>query len=156
MEGIKVGDKMPLFGAKDQDGNDFYIQSVVHKKILVIYFYPKDETPGCTKQACSFRDEYKEIKAAGAEVIGISGDSAKSHKKFAQNHQLPYILLSDDDKSIRKLFGVPSAMLGLISARVTYLVDLQGIVQMVYNNMNAAEHTSRAFEAIKKIQKEHS
>jgi peroxiredoxin Q/BCP len=151
MEPIKVGDKMPIFGAKDQDGNDFYIESVLHKKILVIYFYPKDETPGCTKQACSFRDEYQDIKNAGAEVIGISGDSQKSHKKFAENHKLPYILLSDKDKIIRKLFGVPSIMLGLIPGRVTYVVDLKGIVQMVYNSMDASQHIPKSLEAIQKL-----
>ncbi|MFM9989742.1 peroxiredoxin [Flavobacterium sp.] len=151
MEIIKVGDKMPIFGAKDQDGNDFYIESVLHKKILVIYFYPKDETPGCTKQACSFRDEYEDIKNAGAEVIGISGDSTKSHKKFAQNHKLPYTLLSDNDKSIRKLFGVPTMMLGLIPGRVTYVVDLKGIVQMVYNSMDASQHIPKSLEAIQKL-----
>ena len=151
MEILKVGDKMPIFGAKDQDGNDFYIESVLYKKLLVIYFYPKDETPGCTKQACSFRDEYEDIKNAGAEVIGISGDSVKSHKKFAQNHKLPYILLSDNDKSIRKLFGVPTMMLGLIPGRVTYVVDLKGIVQMVYNSMDASQHIPKSLEAIQKL-----
>jgi peroxiredoxin Q/BCP len=151
MEILKVGDKMPIFGAKDQDGNDFYIESVLYKKILVIYFYPKDETPGCTRQACSFRDEYEDIKNAGAEVIGISGDSTKSHKKFAQNHKLPYILLSDSDKSIRKLFGVPSVMLGLIPGRVTYVIDLKGIVKMVYNSMDASQHIPKSLEAIQKL-----
>ena len=151
MEIIKVGDKMPIFGAKDQDGNDFYIESVLYKKIIVIYFYPKDETPGCTKQACSFRDEYEDIKKAGAEVIGISGDSPNSHKKFAQNHKLPYTLLSDKDKSIRKLFGVPSIMLGLIPGRVTYVIDLKGIVQMVYNSMDASQHIPKSLEAIQKL-----
>jgi peroxiredoxin Q/BCP len=151
MQTIKVGDKMPIFGAKDQDGNDFYIESVLYKKILVIYFYPKDETPGCTRQACSFRDEYEDIKNAGAEVIGISGDSTKSHKNFAQNHKLPYKLLSDNDKNIRKLFGVPSIMLGLIPGRVTYVVDLKGIVQMVYDSMDASQHIPKSLEAIQKL-----
>ncbi|HHT9078126.1 peroxiredoxin [Flavobacterium psychrophilum] len=151
MKPIKVGDKMPIFGAKDQDGNNFYIESVLHKKILVIYFYPKDETPGCTKQACSFRDEYEDIKNAGAEVIGISSDSPNSHKKFAQNHKLPYTLLSDNDKNIRKLFGVPSAMLGLIPGRVTYVIDLKGTVRMVYNNLNASQHIPKSLEAIQKL-----
>jgi peroxiredoxin Q/BCP len=151
MQTIKVGDKMPIFGAKDQDGNDFYIESVLYKKILVIYFYPKDETPGCTRQACSFRDEYEDIKNAGAEVVGISGDSSKSHKKFAQNHKLPFTLLSDNDKSIRKLFGVPSVMLGLIPGRVTYVIDLKGIVQMVYDSMDASQHIPKSLEAIQKL-----
>jgi peroxiredoxin Q/BCP len=151
MEGLKVGDELPLFGAKDQNGNDFYIASVLKKKVLVIYFYPKDDTPGCTKQACFFRDQFEEFKDLGAEVIGISGDSVKSHKKFADQYKLPFTLLSDDDKSLRKLFGVPSTVLGLIPGRVTYVVDKNGIVQLVYNSMNAESHFPKVVEIVKRL-----
>lgn len=148
---IKVGDALPLFGAKDQNGDDFYIASVLKKKVLVIYFYPKDDTPGCTKQACFFRDQFEEFKDLGAEVIGISGDSVKSHKKFAEQYKLPFTLLSDDDKSLRKLFGVPSTVLGLIPGRVTYVVDKNGIVQLVYNSMNAESHFPKVVEIVKRL-----
>ncbi|MCG2611224.1 peroxiredoxin [Flavobacterium sp. SM15] len=148
---IKVGDKLPLFGGKDQNGNDFYVASVLGKKVLVIYFYPKDDTPGCTKQACFFRDQYEEFKDLGAEVIGISGDSVKSHKKFSQQYKLPFTLLADSDKSLRKLFGVPSNFLGLIPGRVTYIVDKKGIVQMVFNSMDAESHFPRVLETVKKL-----
>lgn len=148
---IKVGDKMPLFGGKDQNGNDFYVASVLGKKVLVIYFYPKDDTPGCTKQACFFRDQYEEFKDIGAEVIGISGDSVKSHKKFSEQYKLPFTLLADSDKSLRKLFGVPSNFLGLIPGRVTYVVDKQGTVQMVFNSMDAESHFPKVLEAVKKF-----
>lgn len=151
MKELKVGDKMPLFGAKDQNGVDFFVESVLYKKVLVIYFYPKDETPACTKQACSFRDKYQDIKDLGADVIGISGDSQKSHKKFEQNHKLQYILLSDSDKKLRQLFGVPTSLFGLIPGRVTYVIDLNGIVQMVYNSMSDKEHIPRSIKAIKNL-----
>lgn len=151
MKEIKVGDALPLFGGKDQNGNDFYVQSVLHKKVLVIYFYPKDETPGCTKQACFFRDKNEDFKEMGVEVIGISGDSVWSHKKFTQNYQLPYILLSDEDKSLRNLFGVSSSLLGLLPGRVTYVVDKKGIVQMVFNSLDASAHFEKTMNAVKKL-----
>ncbi|MFK7048812.1 MULTISPECIES: peroxiredoxin [Flavobacterium] len=150
-KGLKVGDKLPLFGAKDQNGNDFYINSVLGKKVLVIYFYPKDDTPGCTKQACFLRDQYEEFKTIGAEVIGISGDSIAAHKKFASKYDLPYILLSDPDKTLRNLFGVKSNMLGLIPGRVTYVVDKEGIVQMIFEDMNATNHLDRTVEKVKSL-----
>ncbi|RXR20373.1 peroxiredoxin [Flavobacterium amnicola] len=150
-EGLKIGDRLPLFGAKDQNGNDFYIQSVLEKKVLVIYFYPKDDTPGCTKQACFLRDQYEEFKAIGAEVIGISGDSVPAHKKFASKYDLPFILLSDADKSLRKLFGVKSNMMGLLPGRVTYVVDKKGIIQMVFDDMNATNHLDKTVEKVKSL-----
>lgn len=149
-EGIKVGDKLPQFGAKDQNENDFYIQSVLGK-VLVIYFYPKDDTPGCTKQACFLRDQYEEFKAVGAEVIGISGDSVPAHKKFASKYDLPFILLSDGDKSLRKLFGVKSNIFGLLPGRVTYIVDKEGIVQMVFDDMNATNHLEKTVAKVKSL-----
>lgn len=151
MDEIKVGDKLPLFGAKDQNGNDFYIASVLHKKVLVIYFYPKDDTPGCTKQACFFRDQFEEFKDMGAEVIGISGDSVQSHKQFAKKYHLPFTLLSDEDKSLRKLFGVPTNLLGLLPGRVTYVVDKKGIVRMVFDSMNAENHFPKVLEMVKSL-----
>lgn len=151
MRVIKVGEKLPLFGAKDQDGNDFYIASVLEKKVLVIYFYPKDDTPGCTKQACFFRDQYEEFTDLGVEVIGISGDSVKSHKKFAEQYKLPFTLLTDEDKSLRKLFGVPTNLLGLLPGRVTYVIDKKGIVQMVFDSMKAENHFSKTLEQVKKL-----
>lgn len=149
-EGIKVGDMLPHFGAKDQNGNNFYIQSVLGK-VLVIYFYPKDDTPGCTKQACFLRDQYEEFKAIGAEVIGISGDSVPAHKKFASKYDLPFILLSDGDKSLRKLFGVKSNVFGLLPGRVTYIVDKQGVVQMVFEDINATNHLEKTVSKVKSL-----
>ena len=105
---LQVGNKIPEFSAKDSDGKIFNSTSVIGKTV-VYYFYPKDNTPGCTAQACSFRDQYQDFKDLGSEVIGISSDTVSSHQKFINQYKLPFILLSDDDKKIRTLFGVMPA-----------------------------------------------
>ncbi|MFE3868922.1 peroxiredoxin [Flavobacterium sp. LS2P90] len=148
---LKVGDIIPNFTAKDTHGNDFNSATIVGHKPLVIYFYPKDNTPGCTAQACSFRDQYEDFKDLGAEVIGISSDSQGSHQKFAKQYKLPFILLSDSDKRIRKLFGVPAGMFGLLPGRVTYVTDKNGVIQMVFDSMLATKHIPKALAAIKKL-----
>ncbi|MCL9806187.1 peroxiredoxin [Flavobacterium amniphilum] len=150
-ESLKVGDNLPLFVAKDQNGDEFRIESLIGKKVLVIYFYPKDDTPGCTKQACFLRDHYEEFKEIGAEVIGISADGAASHRKFIHKYDLPFILLSDADKKLRKIFGVKNNFLGLIPGRVTYIVDLNGVVQMVFEDSNAENHLELTVEKVKSL-----
>lgn len=151
MKELKVGDTIPRFTAKDTNGNDFDSANAVGQKPLVIYFYPKDNTPGCTAQACSFRDQYEDFKDLGAEVIGISSDSVASHQKFSKQFKLPFILLSDSDKKIRKLFGVPAGMFGLLPGRVTYVTDKNGVIQMIFDSVLATKHISKALETIKKI-----
>lgn len=146
---LKTGDKIPDFQATDAQGAVFNMASLLGKKPLVIYFYPKDNTPGCTKEACGFRDLYEDFTALGAEVIGISGDSSASHQKFADQYRLPFILLSDKGKHIRNLFGVPTNLLGLLPGRVTYVVDSDGIIRFVFNSMNATQHMPKALEAVK-------
>ena len=148
---IQVGDIVPQFSAIDAKGTLFDSTSVVGKKPVVLYFYPKDNTPGCTAQACSFRDQYEDFLDLGAEVIGISSDGLASHQKFTAQYQLPFLLLSDTDKKIRKLFGVPTAFLGLLPGRVTYVIDAKGVVQMLFNSMLAGQHIPKALEAVKKI-----
>lgn len=148
---LKVGDKIPDFKAKDTNGNDFDSQNIVGHKPLVIYFYPKDNTPGCTAQACSFRDQYEDFKDLGAEVIGISSDSIASHQEFTKQYKLPFILLSDSDKEIRKLFGVHSRMFGLLPGRVTYVADKNGIIQLIFDSMLVTAHIPKALEAIKSL-----
>jgi peroxiredoxin Q/BCP len=148
---LKVGDTIPNFKAKDSNGNDFDSKNIVGRKPVVIYFYPKDNTPGCTAEACSFRDQYEDFKDLGAEVIGISSDSVASHQEFTKHYKLPFILLSDSDKKIRKLFGVHSRIFGLLPGRVTYVVDKNGVVQMVFDSMLATKHIPKALEVIKKI-----
>ncbi|MFV5688984.1 peroxiredoxin [Flavobacterium sp. ZT3R25] len=148
---LKVGDKIPNFKATDTNGNDFDSQSIVGHKPLVIYFYPKDNTPGCTAQACSFRDQYEDFKDVGAEVIGVSSDSVASHQEFTRHYKLPFLLLSDPDKKIKKLFGVHSQMLGLIPGRVTYVTDKNGIIQLIFDSMIATRHIPVALETVKRL-----
>ena len=153
---LEVGDKVPDFLAKDSKGNDFDSTSIVGKKTVVFYFYPKDNTPGCTAQACSFRDQYEDFKDLGAEVVGISSDSIVSHEKFSQKYQLPFILLSDDDKKLRNLFGVKPSLFGLIPGRVTYVVDKKGIIRLVFDSLVATNHIPRALETVQKMVSENT
>jgi len=143
-----IGDKIPSFTSIDSKGNSFDIKEYIGKP-LVIYFYPKDDTPGCTIQACTFRDKYEDFKALGAEVIGISSDSLKSHQKFASRYKLPFILLSDFDKKIRIKFGVPNDFLGLIPGRATYVIDKKGVVQLIFDSTSAKIHIEKALEILK-------
>lgn len=145
---LKIGDKIPSFTSIDSKGNSFDIKDYIGKP-LVIYFYPKDDTPGCTIQACTFRDKYEDFKALGAEVIGISSDSLKSHQKFASRYKLPFILLSDFDKKIRIQFGVPNDFLGLIPGRATYVIDKKGVVQLIFDSTSAKIHIEKALEILK-------
>jgi peroxiredoxin Q/BCP len=149
--GLQKGDTVPNFTSIDTKGNLFDSASIVGKKPVVIYFYPKDNTPGCTAQACSFRDQYEDFLDLGAEVIGVSSNTLASHQKFTAQFRLPFLLLSDTDKKIRNLFGVPSALLGMLPGRVTYVVDATGVVQMVFNSMLAGQHIPKALAAVKKI-----
>ena len=148
---LKVGDKIPNFEAIDTNGDLFESTTIVGKKPVVIYFYPKDNTKVCTEQACSFRDQYEDFNNLGAEVIGISSDSLKSHVSFANKYKLPFILLSDSDKKIRKQFGVPNDLLGLIPGRVTYVADKSGIVKLVFNSMSGKIHIEKALKILKTI-----
>lgn len=148
---LQIGDKLPHFIAKDTAGNTFESQDYVGQKPLVIYFYPKDNTPGCTAQACSFRDQYQDFTDLGAEVIGISSDTEKSHQSFSNRHKLPFILLADTNSKIRKAFGVPTALFGLLPGRVTYVADKAGTIVMIFDSMMATKHIPKALVAIKKL-----
>ena len=149
---IQVGNKVPVFTAIKQDGSTFDLKDYLGKP-LVIYFYPKDFTPGCTTQACSFRDFYQDFQDLGAEVIGISGDTPAAHEAFQLKYKLPFILLSDYDRKIRKAFGVPTSLFGLLPGRVTYVVHPDGTVKMVFNSMSAKNHITKALEMVKKMKK---
>ena len=147
---IQIGDKLPHFTATKQDGTAFDSHEIQQKPV-VIYFYPKDFTPGCTTQACSFRDAYQDFQDLGAEVIGVSGDSASSHQSFQQKYKLPFILLSDADRKLRRLFGVSTALLGLLPGRVTYVFDAKGYCIYIFDSMSAKNHIEKALEAIQKV-----
>ena len=148
---LKIGNKVPGFSGIDTNGDLFDSSTVVGKKPVVIYFYPKDNTRVCTEQACSFRDQYEDFKNLGAEVIGISGDSLKSHIEFASKHSLPFILLSDGDKRIRKAFDVPNDYFGLVPGRATYVADKNGIIQLIFDSTSGKIHIDKALEILKSI-----
>ncbi|MEZ5083963.1 MAG: peroxiredoxin [Bacteroidales bacterium] len=152
MKKIALGSKLPVFSLKDQDNKIINSHDFIGRKNLVIYFYPKDDTPGCTAEACSFRDEFEDFKTLDAEVIGISSDSPASHKKFAEKYNLTFRLLSDEDNEVRKLFRVPTNFLGLLPGRVTYIIDKTGIVQHVFNSQfNARKHVSEAKKILESL-----
>lgn len=130
---VSKGGVPPSFTLKDQDGKSVNLSKFKGKPV-VVYFYPADESPGCTKEACAFRDSYEKFKKAGAEVVGISGDDPASHKSFAKKYRLPFTLLSDDGNKVRKDWGVPSDLFGTLPGRQTYVLDRNGVVQLVYNN----------------------
>jgi peroxiredoxin Q/BCP len=149
MNEIKIGSSIPTFTLPDQNGNLFDINSVLGKKNLVIYFYPKDDSPGCTKEACSFRDQFEVFKEANAVIIGISGQSVVSHKEFAEKHRLSFTLLSDEGNKIRKRFGVPTNLMGLLPGRVTYVADKTGKVTYIFNSQIQAEkHVDEALRIL--------
>lgn len=145
---INTGDRIPFFSLEDQDGNEFSIKDHIGSP-MVIYFYPKDDTPGCTREACSFRDQYEEFTDAGVTVIGISGDTVEDHRKFRDKYSLPFTLLSDPDNQVRNLFGVPGSLFGMIPGRVTYIIDAEGIVRQIFNSQfRATQHVKEALKSI--------
>ncbi|XP_009609855.1 peroxiredoxin Q, chloroplastic [Nicotiana tabacum] len=130
---VNKGIVPPPFTLKDQDGKSVSLSKFKGKPV-VVYFYPADETPGCTKQACAFRDSYEKFKKAGAEVVGISGDDPASHKAFAKKYRLPFTLLCDEGNKVRKEWGIPGDLFGTLPGRQTYVLDKNGVVQLIYNN----------------------
>jgi peroxiredoxin Q/BCP len=152
MKKIEVGSMVPQFTLQDQHGHLFSTDSVLGKKNLVIYFYPKDDSPGCTREACYFRDQFEVFTEADAVIIGISGQSVDSHKKFAEKYRLSYTLLSDEGNKIRDLFGVPTNFLGLLPGRVTYVIDKQGkVVFMFDSQLQTRKHVDDALKILKEL-----
>ena len=148
---LSVGDRAPLVALRDADGVERRSDQLAGQA-LVLFFYPKDDTPGCTMEACAFRDSYADLQAMGAEVWGVSGDDAASHQRFAQRHNLPYALLVDKSNQLRKAFGVP-AVLGLLPGRVTYVIDGDGVIRHVFNNLlDGPAHRREALDALKRLQ----
>ncbi len=147
MKSIQIGDMIPDFSLKDQDGNHFHIGTYLGKKKLVIFFYPEDGSLNCTKEACYFRDLTDIFNEADAVLIGISEQSVESHKKFAETNNLTYTLLSDNKNVVRKLFGVPSRAFGFIPGRVTYVADSTGKVVFIFDSQ--LETQRHADEALK-------
>ncbi len=147
---IKIGSTIPDIVLRNQNGELFDLKKETAGKNVVLYFYPKDDTPGCTAQACSFRDKFEDFTDANAVVIGISGQSVESHKAFAEKHQLTFTLLSDDGNKIRKQFGVPTNFFGLLPGRVTYVIDKTGKVVYIFNSQtNISGHIEESLKILK-------
>jgi len=148
---VRVGDTIPDFCTKDAAGIEVTRDALLGKGPVVIYFYPKDETKGCTMQACAFRDSYTTFTDVGAEVVGVSSDSAEIHQAFADHHDLPFILLADPDNALRRAFGVPKS-LGLLPGRVTYVTDSAGVVHHIFDSqLDVLAHVSEAVEVVKRL-----
>jgi peroxiredoxin Q/BCP len=149
---IQIGDHCPVFSLPDSQGNEIRISELIGNKILVLFFYPKDDTPGCTKEACAFRDAYADFLDLGCEVFGISSDQRNSHREFQQKYKLPYPLLSDTQKKVRQQFGVPKSLFGLIPGRVTYIVGLDGKVAGIFNSQtNPVGHITEALRVVRSL-----
>src|SRR6266436_2604687 len=148
----KVGDKAPLVEGKDQDGKTWKLADAAGKKVVLLYFYPKDETPGCTKEACAFRDNLSDLKKDNVEVIGVSFDSAESHKKFIANQNLNFPLLADTDGKIAEAYGVKMADKNM-ARRVSFLIGLDGKIAHVTDNPKADPHLTEMKDAAEKLKK---
>ncbi|MCX6257147.1 MAG: peroxiredoxin [Bacteroidia bacterium] len=148
----EIGSHIPEFSLMDQYGHLFEINTILGQKNIVIFFYPKDDSPGCTREACYFRDQFEVFSETDALIIGISGQSVESHRKFADKYRLNYILLSDEGNKIRKLFGVPTNLLGLLPGRVSYVIDKSGKVVYVFNSQTrTANHVDEALSILKEL-----
>ena len=148
---VGVGSKAPDFTLPSQSGRMVSLEDFLGNKPVVIFFYPRDSTPGCTKEACAFRDDYEVFREIDAEVIGVSSDSVESHEGFAAKHDLPYTLLSDEGGKVRRLYGVPNTF-GLFPGRVTYVIDRDGVVRRVYSSQIGVErHVEEALEGLRSI-----
>lgn len=146
---LKAGEKAPDFEALTDTNEKLRLSEILKEKEVILYFYPKDETPGCTAEACSFRDEWENIRDMGAEVIGVSSDSPDSHTKFRQKHNLQFTLVSDSDRSIRDMYDVRGT---LLPPRTTFVISRDGIIVHVYNSQMAPKrHVQEAMDALKRI-----
>jgi peroxiredoxin Q/BCP len=146
---LHVGDRAPDFTLPSSGGKPVTLSELYAAKTVVVFFYPKDDTPGCTVEACSFRDSYEDFKEAGAEVVGISSQSVQSHQSFAEKNKLPFTLVADVGGKVRKLYGVPNT-LGVIPGRVTYVIDQKGVVRQVFNSLlGFSKHAKAALDILK-------
>jgi len=149
---VRVGDPAPDFSLVSSDGEPLRLSQFQGRSEVVLFFYPKDDSPVCTAEACSFRDSFEAFREAGAAVIGVSADSVESHRRFAARHGLPFHLLADPDGSLRARYGVPRT-LGLIPGRVTYLIDKQGIIRHIFaSQFQPARHAAEALRVLKQMQ----
>ena len=151
---MNIGSRVPDFELKDQDGNLVRFRQLLGSKYIILFFYPKDNTAGCTAQACAFRDEYERFLDLGATVIGISSDDEGSHRDFRRQNRLPFTLLSDPEGEVREMFGVPQNFFGLLPGRTTYIIDPEGTIQHIFNSqLNPRKHVTVALDYLQNISK---
>jgi peroxiredoxin Q/BCP len=152
MAAIGVGDAAPDFTLPAQDGSSVTLSAFRREKVVVLYFYPKDETAGCTREACAFRDSHDAFAEAGAQVIGVSSDSVAAHDRFAKKHGLPFTLVADEDGAVRTAYGVQASLFGLIPGRVTYVIDREGVVRHVFSSQaNIGKHIDGALRVVESL-----
>jgi peroxiredoxin Q/BCP len=147
---VKLGDTAPNFEGLTSDGSRLALKDLIGKKNVVLYFYPKDDTPGCTKEACSFRDKIEPIRELGAEIVGVSLDSIDSHKKFADKYHLPFPLVSDKEKRIATAYGVLKET-GTSASRVTFIIDKTGKITKIFPKVDVSKHTEEVVSALKEL-----
>jgi peroxiredoxin Q/BCP len=149
---LKVGDKAPDFSLLDERGLPVSLKDYLGSKAVVLYFYPKDFTSGCTTEACSFRDNYKPYQDKGAVVIGISVDSVESHSKFSQKYNLPFSILSDSSKQVARAYGV-LGIGGFLAKRVTFIINKEGIITHIFPKVDVKKHNEEVLKALEELQK---
>lgn len=148
---VRIGDFAPDFILKDQHGDLVKLSDYRNRANVVLFFYPKDDTPGCTIEVCSFRDKYFEFKDSGAEVVGVSSDDNSTHFKFASRHHLPFTLLSDSGAKVRRLYKVPNSFM-FIPGRVTFIIDRNGVIRHIFNSqLNFAAHAREAMKVLEAL-----
>lgn len=148
---LDAGDNAPLFTLKNQNGQDVVLANLLRQGPVALFFYPKDDTAGCTAQVCAFEDAYEAFLDIGASVVGISSDSVASHRSFAGRHALRFDILSDPEKAVRRAFGVPKS-LGLIAGRVTYIIDSRGVIRHTFNSQfYIKSHIAQALEQVRHL-----
>ncbi|MGA9365653.1 MAG: peroxiredoxin [Bacteroidota bacterium] len=146
--GLKEGDKAPEFALPSQDG-DLIRLADFRGKTVILYFYPKDDTPGCTKEACSFRDNAMKFKGLETEILGVSTDDVESHKQFERKYGLNFTLLSDPEKKVTKLYGVKN-LFGLAD-RVTFVIDKEGVIRKIFPHVDVSHHSEELLEYVRGI-----
>jgi peroxiredoxin Q/BCP len=150
-QGVRVGSQLPDIRLLDQKNQMVSLWDITADRPAVVYFYPKDNTPGCTAEACAFRDRYEDFMEAGAILVGISSDGAASHRAFAEKHRLPFPLLSDPQRLAQKAFAVPTDLLGMLPGRVTYVFDESGVCTGVFNSqIQVTRHVEESLSLLNK------
>ena len=153
---LSIGAQAPDFSAETHDGVALQLSEILEHSAVVLFFYPRDFTPGCTAEACAFRDDYTDFVEAGATVIGVSADSGESHRRFAQHHNLPFALISDADGALRKAYGVDKVW-GVLPGRVTFVIDRQRVVRNVFDSaLFARRHSGDALSVVARLLREDS